>query len=223
MRFPRLLWIFLCDNESIDFLKLSQLLSQFTNLDHAANVEVLLHRLQLLQGQMFENRVLHDCTAKDPRTMMLVWDTGASYGLTPFRSDFIDYVKCDIPVRDVTKVNRVIGIGTTLHKFIDNNGQEIFLPCVSYHLTQTDVRLFSPQTYHQMHGGHSMARAHQVEMKLSNHRIIIPVNLGGTNLPAVYNSFVTEQQKKDIGHQMRSSFAYSRLTKLDFFGDLDSI
>ena len=132
-----------CD-ESIDFFKLSQLLSQFTNLDHAANVEVLLHRLQLLQGQMFENRVLHDCTAKDPRTMMLVWDAGASYGLTPSRSDSIDYVKCDIPVRDVTKVNRVIGIGTTLHKFIDDNGQEIFLPCVSYHLTQTDVRLFSP-------------------------------------------------------------------------------
>ena len=41
---------------------------------------------------------------------MLIWDTGASFGLTPFRSD-IDYVKCEIPVRDVTKVNKVIGIG----------------------------------------------------------------------------------------------------------------
>jgi len=28
----------------------------------------------------------------------------------------IDYVKCEIPVRDVTKVNTVVGIGTTLHK-----------------------------------------------------------------------------------------------------------
>ena len=40
--------------------------------------------------------------------MVLVWDTGASYGLTPSRSYFIDYVRCDIPVKDVTKVNRVI-------------------------------------------------------------------------------------------------------------------
>ena len=71
---------------------------------------------------MFENRVLHDCTVKDPRIMMLVWNMEASYGLTPFRSEFIDYVKCDIPVCVITKVNRVIGIGTTLHKFIDDNG-----------------------------------------------------------------------------------------------------
>ena len=24
--------------------------------------------------------------------LILIWDTGTSYGLTPFRSDFIDYV-----------------------------------------------------------------------------------------------------------------------------------
>ena len=53
------------------------------------------------------------------QNLVLIWDTGASYGLTPFRSDFIDYVKCEIPVRDVTKVNTVVGIGTTLHKFTD--------------------------------------------------------------------------------------------------------
>ena len=50
--------------------------------------------------------------------MMLVWDTGALYWLTPLRSDFIDYIDCVIPVKDVTKVNRFIGIGTTCHKFI---------------------------------------------------------------------------------------------------------
>jgi len=156
---------------------------------------------------MDENRVLHDCAAKDPRTMMLVWDTGASYGLTPFRSDFIDYVQCEIPGRDVTNVNRVIRIGTTLHKSIDDNSQDIFLPCISYHLTQTDVHIFSPQTYHQMHGGNSVVRVNQVKSELSHHRIIMPVDLGGTNLPTVVNSFVTEQQKKDISHQMRSSLA----------------
>ena len=57
--------------------------------------------------------------------MILVWDTGASYGLTPFRSDIIDYVECNIPVRDVKKVNRVIGIRTNIHKFIERNGKYI--------------------------------------------------------------------------------------------------
>jgi hypothetical protein len=64
---------------------------------------------------------------------------GASYGLTPFWSDFIDYVKCEIPVRDVTKVNTVVGIGTTLHKFTDINGNPLYLPSVLYHLPETDV------------------------------------------------------------------------------------
>ena len=32
----------------------------------------------------------------------LVWDTGASLGLTPFRADFFDYVEVNIPVKDVT-------------------------------------------------------------------------------------------------------------------------
>ena len=53
------------------------------------------------------------------------------------------------------KANRVIGIGTTLHNFIDIKGNGLFLLCFSYHLTQTDVILFSPQTYYQMYGGNS--------------------------------------------------------------------
>ena len=42
-----------------------------------------------------------------------------------FQSDFIDCVACTIPVRDGTKVNTVIGIGTTLHKFTDTKGSPV--------------------------------------------------------------------------------------------------
>ena len=114
--------------------------------------------------------------------MILVWDTGASYGLTPFRRDFINDVKCDLPAKDMPKMNRVIGIVTNIHKFIDSNGQYIFLPCISYHLTQTYVRLFSPHTYHQMHSGKSLVQGNQVTMKLSNDRIHIPIDLCETIL-----------------------------------------
>ena len=43
----------------------------------------------------------------------LVWDTGASIGLTPFCSDFIDYLPLDgITVKDIAQTNTVLGIGT---------------------------------------------------------------------------------------------------------------
>ena len=87
---------------------------------------------KFLSSQIFENQVLQNSDRRDPRTMTLVWDTVASYGLTLFRSDFIDYVKCDIVVKDVTNVNRVIGIGNTLHKFIESNVQDILFPCMDF-------------------------------------------------------------------------------------------
>ena len=182
-------------------------MSSFTKLEHVANVSDLTQRAIFLRGQVLENRVLQNSYHKDPRTMMLVWYTGYSYGLTPFRSDFIDYVSYDIPVKDANKVIRVLGIGTTLHKFIKRNGQDIFLPFISYHLTQTDIHLLSPYTYHQIHGGHSVVQGNQVTAHFPFHRIHIPADLGGTNLPVVHNSFVTEHQNQAIGPKMSSSLA----------------
>ena len=42
--------------------------------------------------------------------------------MVPLKSDFVDYAEAEIPVKDVTKVNQVIMIGTTINKFIDTNG-----------------------------------------------------------------------------------------------------
>ena len=107
----------------------------------------------------------------------MIWGTGASFGLTPFRSNFIDYVEADIPMKDLTKINRVIEIGTTLHKFQNYQGKDIFLTCVSYHLLNTDVLLLYPQKYHQMHGGHSWPIGNYVEMYFKVNRIVIHIRL----------------------------------------------
>ena len=97
-----------CDDENLYFLLLKILLPSFTNLHRVANVDELTQISNLLRGQILENRVLQNSNHKDPRTMVLVWDTGDSHGLTLFSSDFIDYVKCDIPVKDVTKVELIV-------------------------------------------------------------------------------------------------------------------
>ena len=36
------------------------------------------------------------------------WDIGALFGLIKFNADFVDFVECDIPVKDITKFGRVI-------------------------------------------------------------------------------------------------------------------
>ena len=63
---------------------------------------------------------------KNPVSSILIWDTGASHVVTPHWSDFIDNVECEIPLQGVTHVNRCRGIGTTLHKFRDENGEKVF-------------------------------------------------------------------------------------------------
>jgi hypothetical protein len=98
-----------------DYLQLPRLLSQFKSVDHEKNISSCIAQVVALWGT-FESCPVGGGKL-NPRSLILIWDTGASYGLTPFCSNFIDYVQCDIPVRDVTNVNKVVGIGTTLHKF----------------------------------------------------------------------------------------------------------
>ncbi len=74
----------------------------------------------------------------------------------------------------------------------------MFLPCVSYHLPQTDVRLFSPQTYHQMHGGYSEVYGQSIKMKLRTSSIHIDIIWDQANLPVVHDSFVSEKAKRGL-------------------------
>ena len=63
----------------------------------------------------------------------------------------------------------------------------------------------------------------QVTTYLPFQRIQISVDIGGTKLPVVHNSFVTKHQNRIIGPQMCSSLAYSIISKLDIVGDLNTI
>ena len=65
----------------------------------------------------------------------LVWNTGASLGLTPYLADFFDYVEVNNLVKDVAK-NYVVGIGTVINKFQNDKDKDVFLPCIAYHLPQ---------------------------------------------------------------------------------------
>jgi hypothetical protein len=213
-----------CDGHK-DFLQLYRLLSTFSTVDYVKNAQSCVNRVNAHRGTYggtYENQSSFSTCLQDPKSCILIWDTGASYGLTPFRSDFIDYVKCEIPVKDVTKVNKVVGKGMTLLKFTDINGNPIYFPCVLYHLPETDVRMFSPQTYHQMHGGYSEVHSNCVRMLLKTSTIEIRIVRVEHNLPVVFVSFVSgKAKKKALASNMRSGLCHTRLNTLDSFHDND--
>ena len=84
------------------------------------------------------------------------------------------------------------------------------------------MQLFSPQTYHQMHEGHSSLNGDAVEMYCKVNRAVIPISPDKANLPIFYNSFVSSKEKKEVGPHIRSAMAYSNLSNLEFFGDIQT-
>ena len=70
---------------------------------------------------------LGSSTSQDPCTTVIIWDTGVSFGLTYFKSDFIYYMKCNNIVKEVIKDNTVIGIGTEIYNFVDENNFTLHL------------------------------------------------------------------------------------------------
>jgi len=90
-----------------------------------------MHRLSILRS--YQSASLG--ATRSVTNTMLVWDTGASIGLTPFRSDFIDYLPLDgVTVKDIARANSVLGIGTIMWKLPTTKGHPVFIPVVAYHM-----------------------------------------------------------------------------------------
>ena len=211
---------YFCSNT--DFLAPLHLKQGFQDDDHAVTAQQTVNHMNMHRTSLLlQNRDGSTFLSASFREAPVVWDSGASYGLSAFRGDFIDYEECEIPVQDISRTNIVIGIGTVMWKFYATNGDRIYLPCLCYHLPSAEIRLFSPQTYHQLYGGSSEIDGDHVTMFLpkqsdyiKRHNIEIPVDRKGTNLPLAFNVSCTEAERNDIGPNLRSSLAKH---ELDFF------
>ena len=86
------------------FLAGTILLSKFESTDRSREAEKVVQRLSTFRGIFGFDRD-GKCELKKRDTFLncpLVWDTSASFGLTPFQADFIDYVECRISVNNIT-------------------------------------------------------------------------------------------------------------------------
>ena len=72
-----------CDG-SQDFLSLPKFMSKFKEMDHVKNVKKLCQCLAILSDLSLDNRSCNAFETKNPKSLILIWDTGASFGLTPF-------------------------------------------------------------------------------------------------------------------------------------------
>lgn len=203
--------------EDTDFLSLMRLLNNFSTENHVDNITQLKSRMTMFCAEAKASGIFKACNSDRFMNMPLVYDTGASYGLTPFRSDFIDYQPCDIGVKDISKMNRVRGIGTVMYKMKATNGEIIFLAGLAYHLETADIRLFSPQTYHQIYGGSSDIDGDRVLMKLPQqpdlsirHDIEIPIDRENTNLPLIYDVACSRVERQEIGPLFNSALSLTQ-------------
>ncbi len=119
-----------------------------------------------------QHHCILECTSHTPDETLLVYNLVASAGLTPFKSDFLDYVKCSIHVCNISKVNEVISIGTTFHNFVETKEQFVYLPQVACHLPSFEVCLFRPQVFHQICEGKIAICGDRVEIHLTNQNCI---------------------------------------------------
>ena len=73
-----------------------------------------------------------------------------------------------------------------------------------------------------MHGGNYYLCGDCVEMIFKDNIIVILIRRELENIPIVYNSFVYAKDKKEVKPHIQSAMAYSNLTMLNFFRDLQT-
>ncbi|KAL7457958.1 hypothetical protein ACHAWC_009470 [Mediolabrus comicus] len=216
-----------------------------TPAQHARNVETLLLRANFAELLFNESSrtldpQLQGCPAcprgkggaatQGPPTDSKYWltpcivDTGASFGLTPFRSDFLCFEECELKVKAVAHTNIVTGFGLVLIRMRASNGDICLVPCISYLMEECSVRLMSPQSYHQVYQGHSALDGIAYHFFLAqaangnvNHRIEIPMEKG-SNLPMIFECATTAEEKERARPYFEKSLRLHQHFCGEFFG-----
>jgi hypothetical protein len=166
-----------CDG-SKDFLSYHGYFRTFTQLI----TQGMLNSVYIALMRFVPPLVTHGKEISGPLFRCLVWSKahsanmghGSFFWLDTILKYFID-----------RRVDNFIGIGTTLHKLTDTKetSQSSF---VSYHLPQTNIRLFSLQLYHHMHGGYSEVHIDCIKITLITSEIQIQFMREKEFLPNVF-------------------------------------
>ena len=96
-------------------LPLEHYFEDFALISPSSDLEESVHALMARAGDF--RRVFCGAQGGDAWNTPLIWDTGASTGLTPFRSDFCaDFEEINMPIQAVGSTGTVTGRGTVLRQ-----------------------------------------------------------------------------------------------------------
>ena len=146
-------------------------------------------------------RSYHGLIGGDAWTTPLIWDTGASTGLTPFRSDFCsDFQVVNMPIQAVGSTQTVTGRGTVLRRFKTRSGETRYLGSLAYYMPDADIRLESPQSVFQgLGGGFARVDGYNVEWHMPDGEIIdIPID-PRSNLPVLHDFVCSADEFEKFG------------------------
>ncbi len=114
-------------------------------------------------------------------------------------------------MKDIARANTVLGNGTNMWKLPTTKGNHVFIPAVVYHMPDCDIRLFSPQSYFNLHGGDATVTAQSVVMHLpDNHVVNIPID-SKFNLPVIPHPQPTLEEQDNFGPHLLSSIVANTL------------
>ena len=136
-----------------------------------------------------------------------VIDTGCSNGLTPFKSDFIDYTDINLMMKGIRGDGQIVGTGTVLTRVRCRDNTYAYVADVKYHMPDADIRLSSPQN----NDGKFELVGKNMEWRLPDGRIVdIRMIDPRSNLPLLTGDFVCNSEEKHIhGSRYVNSVAYA--------------
>ena len=138
-------------------------------------------------------------------TTPLVFDTGATNDLTPYRADFLDYQKVDLDVKAVGSVGKIVGFGTVLYRFKTRCGHCVYRPGLAYHMPSADIRLFSPQANIQVYGGSATLEGRMLTYTLPDGRLVDIELDNQSNLPLVHDFVCNSEEHRIEGTRFMNS------------------
>ena len=115
----------------------------------------------------------------------IIIDSGASVCITPHRSDFINYKDSQMKIRNLLSSNNVAGEGIIRWSMQDEQGEQVSIELLGYHIPTADVRLLSPQVLLKTIGGYSKQTVHGVQVSLDNGIKLSAAFCPRSNLPII--------------------------------------
>ncbi|KAL7459520.1 hypothetical protein ACHAWC_011291, partial [Mediolabrus comicus] len=147
----------------------------------------------------------------------LVFDSGASFDISPFRSDFLTYTPVsNTVVQGINAKSEIAGVGLVMYRFTTRSGRTIFRPSIAYHMPSADIRLLSPHVHMRMHGGTAELDGDRIVWKLPTPRegdnwvegdvVDIPIDRR-TNLPLVQDFLPSKGEKEQHSQRFIDDYA----------------